>query len=258
MIMKRLTLSIQNPCNENWDNMEPRSIGKHCLSCNKTVLDFTNFTDEQLLQFFQKPHESICGRIEQERLNQPLLLPVLPKRNRIQWLFPLTAVLSIFGIGKVKAQDFSPTVIKNKTEKVSYDENNKALKKQSKFIEIMALDNNGKPLTGEHLKAISFGYDSLIYTIDSGLISIPTSQLKGDSDSLTIYFFYYSDFEKIRVNLYSDEKYIIKFKVQKNKEVRVERAVMGAMVITKSAFSRESTRYQFRNINETLRYMIIE
>jgi hypothetical protein len=192
-IMKRLTLSIQNPCNENWDNMEPRSIGKHCLSCNKTVVDFTNFTDEQLLQFFQKPQESICGRIEEERLNSPLILPVLPKKNRIQWLFPLTAVLSIFGIGKVKAQDSSnlikPVILNNTHEKVLFDENNQLIKVKKEFIEIMVLDKNRKVLINKNIKVkynnseLNFNkFDSLNYTIEEGLIKIPTSQFRNDKD----------------------------------------------------------------------------
>jgi hypothetical protein len=46
---------------ENWDNMTPNEQGRHCTSCNKTVVDFSLFSDRQIIEFFSKATDRICG-----------------------------------------------------------------------------------------------------------------------------------------------------------------------------------------------------
>lgn len=259
MIMKRLTLSIQNPCNENWDNMEPRSLGKHCLSCNKTVVDFTNFTDEQLLQFFQKPQGSICGRIEQERLNIPMIIPPLTKRNRIQWLFPLAAILSFLGINKAKAQDTAYSAKKINTEKVSYDMNNQAIKKvKQPFIEILVLDKDGKIMTDNFfIKVSCWHFDTLKYTYHNGLIKIPTNQfIKEEDISIEISDYVYR--ELILVSQFSLSQYEVVLKSMKaiplfsfESRTPVMHAMGGAISVTTSS-SRSFFNFQSITILPTI------
>lgn len=55
-------LQLVNPCTENWDKMTPNEQGRHCDNCNKTVIDFTQYTDCQLIEFFKKAKDGICGR----------------------------------------------------------------------------------------------------------------------------------------------------------------------------------------------------
>jgi len=52
---KRIQLSVENPCHENWENMSPSEKGRFCGSCQKQVVDFTNMTDGQVAAFFKKP-----------------------------------------------------------------------------------------------------------------------------------------------------------------------------------------------------------
>lgn len=79
--MKKITLSIPQPCHEHWDQMTPADKGRFCASCQKTVVDFTNMSDRQLAEFFKKPAASVCGRFYQEQLNRDIELP----RKRIPW-----------------------------------------------------------------------------------------------------------------------------------------------------------------------------
>lgn len=39
--MQPIPLQINKPCHENWDAMTPNERGRHCASCNKTVVDLT-------------------------------------------------------------------------------------------------------------------------------------------------------------------------------------------------------------------------
>lgn len=62
-------ISIPKPCHENWDQMLPEEQGRHCLSCCKTVIDFSNWDDESILAYLkQKSSERVCGRFNTEQL----------------------------------------------------------------------------------------------------------------------------------------------------------------------------------------------
>lgn len=62
--------------------MQPTASGNFCDSCQKTVVDFTTLTDNQLLEYFKKHPADTCGRFYADQLEQPLQLPV----KRIPWM----------------------------------------------------------------------------------------------------------------------------------------------------------------------------
>ncbi|RYD93106.1 MAG: hypothetical protein EOP50_11645, partial [Sphingobacteriales bacterium] len=87
-----LTLKIDEPCSESWDAMQEAGGGRYCAQCEKTVVDFTGFTDAQLLDFFNKHTGSICGRIRQNNLRiEPVFVQPIGKRQHT--LAPLAATL---------------------------------------------------------------------------------------------------------------------------------------------------------------------
>jgi hypothetical protein len=79
---KKLTLSIADPCHEDWDKMSDDAKGKFCGACQKQVVDFTGMTESQLVAFFRKPAGSVCGRFRVEQLDQQMNIP----KKRIPWI----------------------------------------------------------------------------------------------------------------------------------------------------------------------------
>lgn len=69
---KQLQLSIPQPCSENWDKMTPNERGRHCSSCNKTIIDFSLYSDRQLIEFIEKAQGKICGRLSPAQVNRPI------------------------------------------------------------------------------------------------------------------------------------------------------------------------------------------
>jgi hypothetical protein len=69
---KSLTLSIPEPCHENWDNMTPVHKGRHCAACSKTVYDFTNKTSEDIVKAYLN-NQNLCGRFKGNQLNKELV-----------------------------------------------------------------------------------------------------------------------------------------------------------------------------------------
>jgi len=69
-----LQLTIPKPCHENWEAMTPVPEGNFCGSCKKTVIDFTRFSDTELLHFFtEQQGKPVCGRLreDQQRFHYP-------------------------------------------------------------------------------------------------------------------------------------------------------------------------------------------
>jgi hypothetical protein len=117
---KYLHLEIPQPCHEDWNKMSADGQGRYCGSCQKTVTDFTNMSDAQLIAFFKNPKPSVCGRFNGEQLERDILIP----RKRIPWVkyffqFTLPAFLlslkSSAQIGKLSV----PPVQKVTVQKIS-------------------------------------------------------------------------------------------------------------------------------------------
>ncbi len=61
--------TIPEPCQENWDKMTPKDNGRFCMSCSKTVIDFTSMLPEEIQHYFiQNQNEKICGRFKKSQL----------------------------------------------------------------------------------------------------------------------------------------------------------------------------------------------
>ena len=67
---KKHTITIPEPCHENWNKMTPKDNGRFCLSCSKTVIDFTSMLPEEVQHFFiQNQNKNICGRFKKSQLD---------------------------------------------------------------------------------------------------------------------------------------------------------------------------------------------
>jgi len=95
---KSIVLNVPKPCTEGWDNMTSDDKGRHCTSCNKTVIDFTLYTDKELADFFKKISGNVCGRINNYQVNRSILITEQPNRSIFHRLFFSTALASWLGI----------------------------------------------------------------------------------------------------------------------------------------------------------------
>ncbi|MBC6109886.1 carboxypeptidase-like regulatory domain-containing protein [Pedobacter fastidiosus] len=66
-------ISINNPCNQQWDNMQKNQDGRFCNSCQKSVIDFTEFSDEDLRNWFTKANENVCGKLNANQLDRLII-----------------------------------------------------------------------------------------------------------------------------------------------------------------------------------------
>ena len=92
---QKIQISIPEPCKEGWQNMTPVEKGRFCASCQKTVLDFTHLSDNEIINLVAK-NDTLCGRINVSQLNRNLI-ETKTKSNYFGYL--ATSVLAFLGLG---------------------------------------------------------------------------------------------------------------------------------------------------------------
>ncbi len=86
------SVSIRKPCTEDWNKMTAAEQGRNCAVCCKTVVDFTNKTDSQVVDYLKaNSAQRVCGRFKSGQVNVPQRPPVSRYR-----LF-VAAALFVFG-----------------------------------------------------------------------------------------------------------------------------------------------------------------
>lgn len=70
--------------------MMPTSNGRHCAKCEKTVVNFTQMTDTEILAYFKlADRSSICGRFRREQLSRSVVSAKPAARRWQLWLASL-------------------------------------------------------------------------------------------------------------------------------------------------------------------------
>lgn len=63
-------LDIQKPCNQNYNQMAPAPTGRHCNSCDYLVIDFTEYSAQEIIDYFQNKKPKTCGRLTTRQIDQ--------------------------------------------------------------------------------------------------------------------------------------------------------------------------------------------
>jgi hypothetical protein len=89
--------------------MTPAGGGRHCAACAKTVVDFTQKTDAEILAYLARAAGSQpCGRFRAGQLGQPLQPAETASRWR-SWLAAVLALGGVLGSGRAAAQQAAPS-----------------------------------------------------------------------------------------------------------------------------------------------------
>lgn len=97
MSQRTTSLYIPEPCAESWDAMTPTGLGRHCAACQKTVVDFTQKSDAEILAYLANAAGETCGRLGSDQLNRPLL-PALSTPPAARWRAWLALGLAAWGL----------------------------------------------------------------------------------------------------------------------------------------------------------------
>ncbi len=70
-----------------WDDLQPATNGRYCDRCEKNIVDLTTKSDAELIAFFHKKKDKVCGRLLPHQLNREIAIPSV--RTSWHWLLPL-------------------------------------------------------------------------------------------------------------------------------------------------------------------------
>ena len=163
--MKKLQLVLTNPCSQQWDDMQPHHAGRFCDSCAKHVVDLTAKSDAELIQFFKKKKDNVCGRLLASQLNRELLLP--PVKPNWHWLLPLAFGAII--VSPAQAKQLKPSI--EQTDKtfdpIPFSESSAiAVHANADTISGRVIDHKtGNPLRGVKVK--QKGFENVLALTDS-------------------------------------------------------------------------------------------
>ncbi len=92
---------------EAMENMNPTEQGWFCLACQKEVVDFRHYSDEQLIDFFTNSAPGTCGMYTPQQLGRPLYSGDSVTAFSASWRKGMAAgliLLTIFGSEQSFAQ----------------------------------------------------------------------------------------------------------------------------------------------------------
>jgi hypothetical protein len=101
ILMKKqsLSISIPEPCHEKWSKMNPAEQGRHCLSCQKTVVDFTSMPKVKIAEYVSEHQGKMCGRFTSDQLNVELI-PPKPSKSWLKYAAIILGLVPTIGYGQ--------------------------------------------------------------------------------------------------------------------------------------------------------------
>ena len=119
-----MKVSIFEPCPANWEKMQIKLNARHCVQCDKSVVDFTKKSRAEIITYLiENPNGSVCGRMNQQQFDikeedLPELISILSQpRFRANAFLILAVVCSSLFYSCETATTGKKTIEKPKIEK---------------------------------------------------------------------------------------------------------------------------------------------
>ena len=142
----KIKLSVPEPCKEDWDKMTPAEKGRYCSHCNKSVIDFSTYTDRELLDFFAKAKGHICGSFQNFQLDR-LIVKQAPAATPMYRKLLYVTALAAGVAGTAYSQSSPNTVTKNQIDSKKSNNGNKAVLDSTYQISGTVVDSaSGRPV----------------------------------------------------------------------------------------------------------------
>lgn len=134
----QIRLDISQPCQERWGDMKALPGGRYCAQCEKTVVDLSDKTDDEVISFFLQQEGTVCSRLSPNQLNRPLTYSLSHDSGWKRTAYVLSTLLGISVTGSfAQTQPSTKPVsfIQAETDLVSINPNtNPTSEDSSKYI----------------------------------------------------------------------------------------------------------------------------
>ena len=121
-----MKITIPTPCHENWNEMTPNEMGRHCAVCSKTVKDFTDCSYEEIYNELNS-NQNICGRFNDNQLNKDFYHEIINKifsKFAIGFIVTTAGLVSVSGQQSSKSMENNPPKIIGENPSIEVKQNN--------------------------------------------------------------------------------------------------------------------------------------
>ncbi|GLR16154.1 carboxypeptidase-like regulatory domain-containing protein [Portibacter lacus] len=168
--MKRKTniqeFKIANSCTADWNKMSNDEANRHCQLCNKTVYDFTNLKENEIIDFFENQHKQAsktCGRFNKDQL-KGINLSLNGKSNYLTRVSPILVGLMLTSAScKVYKQDQIVCNEHISTIEILDQLDSSNLAENKIYGQILDENNEPLPFATAHIKGTERGVESDFY-----------------------------------------------------------------------------------------------
>lgn len=185
---KTVQFQIPEPCSENWNKMHSLPGGRFCDNCEKTVVDFSEMTDNELVRFFERNDQKLCGRFRSDQLNKEIELPRIPSSFQ-KWKSVAAIAAGLLTWNTAPAQTILPQENISMVEKTKSRNGKRQVEKtNTSFLKNklkgIVKDNNGEIFIGVN---ILLGKDKGTTTDIDGKFEL---EIPNDLESFEVTFSY--------------------------------------------------------------------
>lgn len=154
MKRKSYILKIENPCSQDWTLMTANEAGRFCSHCSKTIVDFTNLSDQQIIEYITLNSGKLCGRLTSQQNNRTFVSS--EQRGKNLTFYKFISGLLLFGT----TQNSSATNEITPTEIIESIDRKEILSEDNKNELTDSLKNvvQGKVIDAQTKEIIPFGY----------------------------------------------------------------------------------------------------
>jgi len=138
-----IQLSIPSPCAESWEAMTPGAQGRFCAHCQKSVIDFTGWSDTALYDFFSRNNKPVCGRLDSSQLNRNITIPPQPHSKLYRIAIALGLTILVAQAQETRARVMPPLMEQNILTPV-----NDSTGSDTVVIKGQVLDEKKEPIIG--------------------------------------------------------------------------------------------------------------
>lgn len=147
-----MKVAIFEPCPANWEKMQIKLNARHCVQCDKSVVDFTKKSRAEIITYLiENPNGSVCGRMNQQQFDikeedLPELISILSQpRFRANAFLILAVVCSSLFYSCETASTGKKTIGKMKIEKQTIET------QKSNPIDNTSIDDSLKKRKKQHI-----------------------------------------------------------------------------------------------------------
>ena len=160
-----MKVNLPEPCHEDWDKMDSQEKGRFCGSCQKLVIDFSQMSDTEIINYFKEyKGQNTCGHFKQSQVDRKLKEQETPRRKF--FLKELAAACFAFFVASTDAKAQGEIIInqQHQSSETSNEEQKTEIAINGKIV-------NGKETLSNATISIK-GTQHKTVSLENGLFSI--------------------------------------------------------------------------------------